>query len=171
MASRVQGTNKLRRTLRRLDSNLTKGIRHVIQQGAQAIEADALALVPVDEGDLARSIEYKLGRDGLTAVVGPAASAAEIKRKATGSAFGQIRRRGKKRGQRVKLSKRNTELYFQFLKGYWIEFGTKGNSQRNIPPQPARPFMGPAFAMNRAWITGRARRALRLALEQASRGR
>lgn len=171
MASRVTGRSKLRRTLRRVDPEITSDIRQVVREGAQAIEADALSFVPVDEGDLARSIEYKIGRDGLTAVIGPGASAAEIKRRATGSAFGQIRRSGKRAGQRVNLSKANKQRYFQFLKGVWVEFGTKGNAARNIPPQPARPFMGPAWLANRPWLIGRAQKALRIALQRASRGR
>lgn len=170
MAFRLSGTTKLRRTLRRLDPEVTSGIRRVVREGSQAVEADALSHVPIDEGDLARSIESKIGRDGLTAVVGPGASAAEIKRRATGSAFGSIRRSGRRAGERVNLSKSNKELYFQFLKGVWIEYGTKGSPANNIPPRPAQPFMAPAWVANRTWLIGRARGALRSALELAARG-
>lgn len=52
----------------------------------------------------------------------------------------------------------------------FIEFGTKGDPKRNIPPQPARPFMTPAFDLNKDWILTRARKGISLALERAARG-
>lgn len=49
----------------------------------------------------------------------------------------------------------------------FIEFGTKGFAARNIPPQPARPFIQPAFDVNRQWAIDRVKRGLRSALSGA----
>lgn len=159
--SRVQGVNKLRRTLKRIDPEVTADVKTAIREGAEAIQADAINLVPYDEGDLARSIDYRVSSDGLAAVVGPAARAAEIVRRKTGSAF---------KASQVRLSKRNKKLMFEFYKGWWIERGTKGSPKRNIPPQPARPFMKPAYDLNESWILGRVKAGINNALDRASRG-
>lgn len=167
--SRMTGNTKLRRTLRRIDPAITQELRDVVKDGLEAIKWDAISFVPIDEGDLARSIDYKLGRDGLTGVVGPGAKAAELARKkaASGSAFGTVAKKG---GGKVRLSRSNQELLWEFFKGYWVEFGTKGNAARNIPPMAPQPFMAPAYDVNRLWFSRRAQRALVRALERASRG-
>ncbi|NBN64147.1 HK97 gp10 family phage protein [Pannonibacter tanglangensis] len=46
------------------------------------------------------------------------------------------------------------QFYWQF-----IEFGTKGSPERNIPPMPASPFMGPALDLNAPGIAARIGRA------------
>jgi len=169
--SRIKGVNRLRRTLRRAPDEISDGVVEVVRNGAEAVRLDAVTRVPVDEGDLRRSIDVKYGRDGLTAVVGPGASAAELaarKNKRAGgvrSAFGAARRAD------VRLSKAKSEELFQYFKGVWIEFGTKGVPSRNIPPQPARPFMRPAMDVNRRYFTEESRRAIRRALDQLSTGR
>ena len=179
--SRVRGVNKLRRTLKRIDPEVTADVKTAIREGAEAIQADAIKLVPKDTGDLARAIDYRVSSDGLAAVVGPAARAAEIVRRKTGSAF---------KASQVRLSKRNKKLMFEFYKGWWIERGTKGSTKRtipfykgwwigrgtkgstkrNIPPQPARPFMKPAFDLNESWILGRVKAGINKALDRASKG-
>lgn len=166
--SRMHGTNKLRRTLRRIDPALTGELKMSIRETAEAVVADAIRFTPIDEGDLVRSIDYKLGRDGLTAVIGPGAKAAELVRRKSRSksAFGRL----DKKGQRIKLSKTNRYLYRQFLKGVWVEFGTKGNPKKNIPPREGKAFMGRAWALNRGWGVRRVRRALTKALDEASHG-
>ena len=40
----------------------------------------------------------------------------------------------------------------------FIEYGTKG--YKSIPPQPARPFMSPAFDANKGWISKDIRREI-----------
>ena len=159
--SRVQGANRLRRLLKRIDPEITADVKTAIREGAEAIQADAIALVPKDTGALARSIDYRISSDGLAAVVGPAARAAEIVRRKTGSAF---------KASEVRLSARNKALMFEYFKGYWIEFGTKGAPKKNIPPQPARPFMKPAYDLNESWILGRVKAGINKALDRASRG-
>jgi HK97 gp10 family phage protein len=159
--SSFSGVNKLRRTLRRLESETRAGVIEAVVDSAEAVKQDARALVPRDEGDLARSIEVRFGRDKLTAIVGPGAAAAEAVRSKVGSAFG-VRAAG------LRLSAAKADALFQFFKGYWIEFGTKGGNGQ--PPRPAQPFMGPALDRNRAWAIGRMSEAMRRALRKASRG-
>lgn len=166
MASGIKGINKLRRTLRKIEPEMQAPIRQAILNTAEAIKQDAIANAPIDEGDLIRSIDYKIGRDGFTAVVGPGAKAAEIQRKKAGSPFATRTAAGNE----VRLSKTNKKLLFQFFKGYWIEFGTKGSPEHNIPPLPARPFMNPAYLLNEEYGKAQVRAAVSAALKRASRG-
>lgn len=166
MASGIRGLNKLRRTLRRIEPDLQDPIRTAILNTAEAIKQDAIAGAPVDEGDLVRSIDYKIGRDGFTAVIGPGAKAAEIARRKGGSPFATQDRRG----EIIRLSAANKKLLFQFFKAYWIEYGTKGSPEHNIPPLPARPFMTPAYLLNEEYGKAQVRAAVKAALDKASRG-
>lgn len=174
--SRVVGVNSLRRKLRRMDPEITKELRGVVLEGIQAIERDALAFAPVDQGDMRNSIGIKVSRDGLTVMTGPGIKAAEMVRTKSGSPWGQTIKRGKKKGQKFTLSKRSKHDLFQFFKGYWIEFGTKGAKKgfgvkgRSLPPQPARPFMGPAYKANETSISVKVKAAVNKALDRAARG-
>lgn len=161
--SSIRGVSRLRRTLRRIEPEATQELRDTVQDGAQKIHFDALTLVPRDEGDLARSIAYKLGRDGLTAVIGPGAENAKL-RKNKANVGHVVAASG------VRMSQANKDLLWQYFKGYWIEFGTKGSPKHNIPPMPAQPFMNPAYLRNRDWIKRDAEKAIEQALEKASRG-
>lgn len=149
---------------------MVRGVQDVLRDGLNAMRRDAANLAPVDDGDLRDSIDVKLSKDKLTGIVGPGVNAAEIVRKKTGSIFGQIQRNGKKKGQVIKLSKRNVHAYFQLLKGYWKEFGTKGSPASNIPPQPATPFMRPAYDRNRHGLQRRLRASVDKALKRAANG-
>ena len=50
----------------------------------------------------------------------------------------------------------------------FVELGTKGHAARNIPPQPPRPFLRPAFEANRRWIMERHRAAVARVLARAA---
>jgi hypothetical protein len=156
----LQGVSSLRRKLRRMDPAITQELKTVVAEGLEAIEFNALAGAPRDQGDLAMSIEKKISSDGMTGIVGPGVKAAEIVRRKTGSAFGHT-------SKKVNLNRANKHALFQFFKGYWIEFGTKGGN--GVPAQPARPFMQPAYLSNREWIRGRAARAINNILERVAR--
>lgn len=52
----------------------------------------------------------------------------------------------------------------------FIEYGTKGYPKRNIPPQSARPFMGPAFDANKDWIVRETQREIARVIADISRG-
>ena len=168
--SRVEGPNQLRRKLRRIDKDTTQELRNAVADGANAIARTAAALAPVDTGELRLSIQTKTSADGLSAIAGPGARAAEILRTRTGSEFGRFVKKGKNQGKKVNLSAMNKRMLFNFYKAYWIEFGTKGNAAKNIPPQMARPFMGPAYSVNAMRIKSRVKTAINRILEKASNG-
>lgn len=130
------GVTKLRRTLRRLEPEVTIGVRNVLEKGAAAIEADMLINIPKDTGDTASFIQSKVARDGLTARVG----------------F---------------IDKKNREAGF---KARFIEYGTKGSPKQNVPPQPARPFMAPAFDANRDWIVEAAKKEIGQVINEVAEG-
>lgn len=161
MASGIRGLTKLRRTLRRIEPEITQEVKQAIRDGAEAIKWDAKALAPRDEGDLANAIDATFSSDGLAAVIGPGSKGVQAERRAGRAAA---------RGRTIVLSARSTDLLWQFYKGLWHEFGTKGYPAKNIPPLPARPFMGPAYDMNEDWIKGNVRRAIAEALKKASAG-
>lgn len=161
--SRVTGTNALRRKLRRMPDEVVAALRTEVRRGLDEIEKDALGLVPVDEGDLAQSIEVKVSRDGLTGIVGPGARAAEIVRRKTGSAFGVS-------SSKVNLRRSTAEQLMQFFVGYWLEFGTKGSPENNVPPLAPRPFMSPAYDVNRRAIVRRISKAVDRVLERVAKG-
>ena len=161
--SGLQGVTKLRRKLRRIDKEVTQELRDVVSESLDEIERDALGLVPVDAGDLAHSIEVKISSDGFTGIVGPGAKAAEIVRRKAGSVFAFA-------GDKINLSAAKKHDLFQFFKGYWIEFGTKGSPEHNIPPQPARPFMTPAYEFNRPRIRERVKAAIDRILQRVANG-
>lgn len=162
MAMGYRNVNKLRRKLRNMEKFVESGIGPAIERAAYAIELDAKARVRVDEGDLQRSITHKLGRDKMTAVIGPGAKSAAVARAAKGSPFATR--------STIQLGSISKHDLFQFFKGYWIEFGTKGAPDRNIPPQPARPFMQPAFDVNKTWATNEVRREVNRQLERLAKG-
>lgn len=154
--SGLAGVTKLRKTLRRLDPEIVKDLKTVVREGGEAIKQDQIAGAPVREGDLVREIDYKLGRDGMTVVVGPGAKRVNI---ASTLPFGEAR---------MNLSPAKGHALLQFFKAYWYEFGTKGSPKRNIPPQAAKPFLIPAYDINKEWMLRRARKAIAEALAKAS---
>lgn len=154
------GVTKLRKTLRRLDPEIVDGVKAEFRQGAEAIEFDAISnammLGVIDSGDMVASITTKYARDGLTAVIGPGASVVRVNK----SPF----------NTRLYVSQKSKDMAWQFFKGYWAEFGTKGDPERGIPAQPPRPFMNPAFDANKTRISRDVRSAVNLAMRQVSAG-
>lgn len=154
-----RGVTKLRKTLRRIDPEVTKELKESFEQYASNI-ADTAAYIAYskglyDEGDLIASIEYQMGRDGLTALIGPGAKRIKISK----SAF----------DTRLYVKNKDKHAALQFFKGYWAEFGTKGATDRNIPPQVPRPFMNPAYDAYKDKITRETRRMVAGILRQATR--
>ncbi|WP_422028485.1 HK97-gp10 family putative phage morphogenesis protein [Pyruvatibacter mobilis] len=77
----LQGVSKLRKQLRRLPDDVTAEVREAIADSAEMMRFEQLKRVPVDEGDLAASIEIKLGRDKMSADIGPGARTKKAKRR------------------------------------------------------------------------------------------
>lgn len=151
MASRMSGDRQLRRTLRRIEPTTGKRVSGAIDRTGAAIEADMVRLVPKDEGDLAQAIARKTGRDGLTCVIGPGAKSVSISKNPFRQAALGI------------SSATKHWRYFQFFKGYWLEFGTS-----KMAPKP---FSQPAFDLNKAFGLKQIRAAVRVSLRDASSGR
>lgn len=158
-SSSIRGVTKLRKFLRRVEPNIASGVKDAINRAAKTIHFDALKnadradygkLIGIREyGDMIASIGIKYGRDGLTAVIGPGAEDLHL----TG-----------------KTSIRGKEARWNFNKGLWAEFGTKGDPKRNIPRIPPAPFMNPAYEMNAKHIQKDVHRAVEIALERAASG-
>lgn len=150
--------NRTRKLLRRLPVDLTDPVRSAFEKGAADIAEEArfnlASTRTMQTGDLMAAIEFKVSRDGLTAVVGPGAKAANIIKKSTGSNFAT-------RSTKIRMTKRSKKQLFQFFKGYWLEFGTK-----HVAP---RPFMGPAFDANRGRINAEVQQGITSALNRAAR--
>jgi len=135
------GISKLRKTLQRLEPEAVAGVKEAFQQGAETIHYDVLqnGMAHKLTGDMLSSVAVKYGRDGLTAVIGPGADVVTVNK----SPFNTT----------LYVSQKRKWHAWQFFKAYWIEFGTKGAPDRNIPPQPAQPFVGPAFDANKGAIS------------------
>ncbi|MBI1189030.1 MAG: hypothetical protein GC206_17120 [Alphaproteobacteria bacterium] len=69
-------------------------------------------------------------------------------------------------GPGVKSKKRARAVFY----GLFVEFGTKGSPKDGIPPMPARPFLGPAFLINKEAAIKRTRAAINAAIRQAAAG-
>lgn len=67
----IRGAASLRRVLRQAPDEMAAELRAAIAEGAATIEADMREEAPVREGRLKESISTKMGRDGLSARIGP----------------------------------------------------------------------------------------------------
>lgn len=156
------GVTKLRRKLRNMEPAMTDGVRAEISLVARQVETAMLGMVPVDEGDLASVIAHKLGRDGLTAVIGPGAGSVQIKK-----GLGLSKQTYKKDGNLTAATVRNNFTRLQLYKANWIEFGTK-SGKPGSHSQPARPFIQPAFDINKDRFKRNVRRAVAQAINEAA---
>ena len=160
------GVTKLRKTLRRLEPEITSGIREVVRRGANAILYDAInnarrvdyGLEPgiLDTGAMIDSMSIKYSTDGFTALIGPEAQS--IKNLAN------VKTKLLKSGRESKISLNSKRARWNAMKGYWAETGTKGDPSLNIPPIERKPFMAPAFDANKAWIARDARKEINIVL-------
>jgi len=115
------GMSKLRKLLNKMEPDTRGLVSDVIEDGAQAIRADMMIGAPVDDGDLVRSISYKLGRNGLSAYIGPGADRASIAKRG----FGQSQRRYTKGGSLTSATLKDDHARLQLYKAHWYEHGTK----------------------------------------------
>jgi HK97 gp10 family phage protein len=72
-ASGLRGVSALRKKLRRMPKEATEALKKEVAEAAELIRFEQLARVPIDQGDLAASIEIKISADKLKADVGPGA--------------------------------------------------------------------------------------------------
>lgn len=180
--SSIRGANKVRRKISRISKEADKPLKPVLEKVAMRIVVSAKNLAPVDSGALRDSIEYKISSDGLTVVVAPSVRNAAV-RKATKGGGVDAR---KVDFSRMRASSK--DKFFQAVKGYWVEFGTKGGTinaktvasltdganfygkQVIIPARPARPFMNPAYEENKAQAVREVSAAFNKMLEEVASG-
>ena len=160
----LRGATKLRRTLRRLEPEITKGVQYEVARGAQKIKDDAIRnfrsidVPEIGTGDLLRSISYNLSRDKLSAVIGPEAKRAKLNK-------GIFSTKARVKTYKTKPAK---AARWNIMKGYWVEFGTKGAPDENIPPMPPRPYMNPAWDMNKGALRVKIRGEVNKALKEVT---
>ena len=66
----LRGMNKLRRKLRHIHELVENETGEVIEEIAEDVALDMRGLTPVDTGTAVQQIDYKVGRDGLSAKIG-----------------------------------------------------------------------------------------------------
>lgn len=158
--SRVVGGPKLRQKLKKAPETIRAGVAAAIEESIKDVQRRAVALAPVDTGNL---------RDTL----------------ASKQAIGI-----KDKGMRAEFGLRTKSIRKRAYYAHFVEFGTKGYKagdkrlsgktakgkdryQRvstDVPARPAQPFMRPAFEMARPGIRLRIRKALGDAAKRAEAG-
>lgn len=156
MARRIQGIPRLLRKLEKLKTETAPVIKPIMEIIAERICQDMRALVPVDQGDLKKSI-------GWTWSKAPAGSL-NVK-VATG-------------GMVLTIYAGNAKAYY----ARWIEFGTRSSTKgervvnasgrerkagRSHPGTRAQPFFYPAFRANKKMYLRELRKAINQAIKQA----
>ena len=135
------GITPLRKKLRKMPAFITEGVRKEVKNLAKEVEMDAIGLAFIKDINLTTemilSISYKIGGrkgtadEGLTAVIGPGADKGAWQ----GVAFDT----SSARFQKLSIKQKNAR--WQFMKGYWAEFGTEQHPME-------RPFMNEAWEAN-----------------------
>lgn len=155
--------SEFRNALKRLDPELTKGIRSAVADSIHAMHAEILAATPVRTGRLKSKIRATVSKDSLQGRI--------FIRKTKGL----IRRDRRKKPVRVRLSAEERKLRDEakakekvkrkvppHTYAYFIEFGTL--------QKPAQPFFFPAFERNKKAITDKVAEEINRALGRIGRG-
>lgn len=156
---------RLRIKLRRMEPEITKGVKREVARAAQDIhDASVRNFRAIDKpdvgtGDMLNSMSYNISKDGFTAVIGPGAKNAKIFK----AVFGD-KAEGSYKTKAAKQDRMN------IMKGFWVEFGTKGAPEFDIPPMPPRPFMNPAWDANKDKLRDRIGKEVRDVLEAGANG-
>lgn len=160
-----QGVNKLRRTLRRIDPEITQEVRDLVESAGKKIASDIKSNSAhlVDSGDMIESIGYKVSRDGLSVVAGVEAEATKI-------ILGAIKGTRKKSGKLTLATQRKIKTRMNVYKAIWHEFGTKGSSRHNIPPIHPQRMHQRAFDANAPGLKKKFSAAIEKALRGAANG-
>jgi len=160
--TKIKGINKLRKTLNRLEPEEKAIVQRALAKAAVRIKRDAIGLAIEQDirltGDLIRSIEVQRSRDKMTAIIGPSARDARVRKNPFHT------------GQYASIKQpaaqiRSAEAQWNLMKGWWAEFGTEGPIEQD--PQP---FMNPAFDMNERALRQEVRRSVNKALKKAALG-
>lgn len=122
----VRGVGKLRLLLRKkIAQKVTGEVKTAIKESAVEAEEVLRYFAPRKEGDLISSITHVVSQDGLSAKVAPGIRGATTVKKRSGSYFG-TQRISQKTGVKLNFAAQTKFDRFQFMKAYWLEYGTKG---------------------------------------------
>lgn len=80
----LRGVASLRRVLRQAPDDMKSGLQQSVSDSLEEVEAEMLANVPRDTGELASVIAIKKSRDGLSGRVGPGVRGKRDQRKIGG---------------------------------------------------------------------------------------
>lgn len=151
------GLSKLRKTFKRMEPEVRELVAREIKETARDVKKDAIGIAILkdirDTDEMIRSIDYKMGRDGSTAVIGPGAAATAWQKKPWDNTSDRA----------IRMSANQKHMKMQFFKGYWQEFGTVNRPEK-------RSFMGDAWEANEPGARLRISRAVQRALEISARG-
>ena len=160
---KVKGITKLRRTINRFEKEEKDELQKIIKQGAKAIKRDAIFIATAKDikltGAMIGSIDYKLSNDKMTAVIGPGAASARVRK----NPFDTVSLTKGLKSANVIIKHKDAQ--WNLMKAWWAEFGTGAPI-----PQDPQPFMNPAYEMNKRSILNKTKRSLRVALRRVSRG-
>lgn len=67
----TSGMNKLRKRLKSLSGEVREGAVEAVTEAGEAVKSDMMARVPVDSGELLKSIRSEVNKGNLVAEVGP----------------------------------------------------------------------------------------------------
>lgn len=154
MASSIKGLDSLKKKLARLPAVAQKRIREAMEAGASEIVSMMKSLVPVDSGDLKRSIAWTWG-----AAPKGALTLASVKGKGGSDNM-------------ITIYAGNADAYW----ARWVEFGTKSHTAggefagATIPAIPASPFFFVSYRANRKRVKGRITRAINKAAKEVAAG-
>jgi HK97 gp10 family phage protein len=176
MASKVTGVFEVQKKLARISRDAGKPVKPVLIEVAQQMASDAKAMAPVDTGAMRNAIQYSVSGDGLTVIIGVGVKKAFI-RKNTKKGINVISNASLDKYITIGEIKQKDKLMFMnVMKAHFTEYGTKGTTlyveadgkktkrkgrsrsqqaQRSslkkiiIPPQRPRPFINPAYEMNK----------------------
>jgi len=160
------GVSELRKKLRKTPELVEQYVRPAMENAAQAVKSDMVSLMPELTSNLKHRVAYKLSPDGMAALIGPEADR-----------FNVVARYRKKYGvlgvssegkvatvaTQDKVADIASVFYFRFL-----DSGTKGAPDRNIPPQPALNIRQRALDANSSYAKNQLAIAIKKALDAAA---
>lgn len=142
-----------------MDSETTAEVRAAIKAIARDVKVDAIQIATTkgieETRQMISHIDHKVSRDGFTAVIGPGAGHAKIRK--------QVKAKKKKDGTDTKATIRHKDARWALYKGVWHEYGTSAG----LDP---RPFMEEAWDANSGPARRVMRGAVKRAIEKAARG-
>ena len=153
MAQGITGLDSLERKLRRLPKLMTDEIRRAMEAVADDIVRMMKSLVPVDNGDLQKSIGWTWGEAPKGSL-----TVAKVTRKASGV------------GMTITIFAGNSETFY----ARWVEFGTAPHVNGGIfegtanPGTSAQPFFFVSYRANKRPGKAKIRKAIRTSAKKVA---